>query len=272
MDEQNKPPLDWPQSMGLGDVWKAMASARNEEWSAICKDRNAIVGPLKARIGPGMDATTLNLLWHCNRLFIDGIGSMEFVARDLEREGDPRLRQSLEAWRRETESVKTLIEQALSSRQAPAPPLPATPPAIQPATDLDALENRRLAEFNAIYNEMLAAVKPIQAAIDASYQGGFVDRSPLFSSIYNHYQVFLNRIAQLAPAAQDLSDRGRPRLMQSIQAQKTDVEGACKKIQEIVADGVATNRKMAQIAQETNKAIVDSMLSINDGWKKTFNR
>jgi uncharacterized protein YoaH (UPF0181 family) len=60
--------------------------------------------------------------------------------------------------------------------------------------------------------------------------------------------------------------------MQSIQAQKTDVEGACKKIQEIVADGVATNRKMAQIAQETNKAIVDSMLSINDGWKKTFNR
>src|ERR1039458_5269099 len=95
--------------------------------------------------------------------------------------------------------------------------------------------------FNTSYREMRAAVNAINAQIDAGRGNISFDNSPLYSSVYDHYQRFLNRIAQLEAAAKELAAQGQPQLMQSMQAQKADVEKACEIIKQMLGAQQANN-------------------------------
>jgi hypothetical protein len=102
--------------------------------------------------------------------------------------------------------------------------------------------------FNTICNEMDAVVNPILAQIDASRGNIWVDTSPLFNSIYDHYQHFLTRIAQLEPAAKELTVQDQPQLMQLVQAKKADVEKCSEIIEQILARRQASNMDRLKIA------------------------
>jgi hypothetical protein len=140
----------------------------------------------------------------------------------------------------------------------------------QPGYDDELLEKQAFAEMTTIINERDAAIRPIWAMIDASHGNMFADPVPLYSSLYNQHRNFLARIAKLAAPAQELADRGCSRLKQSLEPHKTDSEGACRIIQQMLAAEASQAQSLQQIAWETNKKLVDSQLGINTGWKKVF--
>jgi len=160
------------------------------------------------------------------------------------------------------ESLNRFMKLGMSQPTAPAPPQ---------ASVLDALENGKIGELAAICNRRDHAVNSLRATIDASRMANpFADTAPLYRAVIQRYQEFLNQIAALGDSAQDLQSRGFPALGQMLAAQKSDVEGAVKKVQEILGDNAAAWKGMNQIAQDTNKQILDSMLKMNLDWKKTF--
>jgi len=146
------------------------------------------------------------------------------------------------------------------------PPLPAADPG-----GLDMLENGKVSELTALCSQRDTAVNSLRATLDASRRANsFADTSPLYRAVIQRYQEFLNQLAALGASAQDLQAKGRPGLAQMLEAQKADVEGAIKKVQDILGDNAATWNGMNQIAIDTNKKLLTSQLQINEGWKKTF--
>jgi hypothetical protein len=163
------------------------------------------------------------------------------------------------------ESLTRFANMDLSKFGIPQPPPSDT-------SVLDALENGKIGELTTLCSQRDTAVNSLRATLDANYQANpLADRAPFYYAISQRYQEFLNQIAALAVSAQDLQSRGRPHLSQMLDAQKADAQNALNQVQGILGANTAARNGMNQIAQDTNKQIVDSMLRINQGWKNTFN-
>ena len=102
-------------------------------WAAVCSAQASAVEPLRAQIAARMASGDLLSLWSQNEAFLQTLATFEAAAASLKEKGRPRLLESLEAWRRDTQTTSKMVQFIWNSRQvasqaaAVATPTPAAP-------------------------------------------------------------------------------------------------------------------------------------------------
>jgi hypothetical protein len=154
--------------------------------------------------------------------------AFESRAKELEAEGRPGLREWLApaVAAADKQVARDLLLIAAEKTGGGAAPR---------QTPDDATDQHYIDDFHAAWNEMNAAVTPLQAQVNASSGNIWADRIPLYNSMYAYYKRFLSRASQLEPAAKDMADRGKPELKKSIDAGIADVQNTCTMIEQTVA-------------------------------------
>jgi hypothetical protein len=102
-------------------------------------------------------------------------------------------------------------------------------------------------DFSAVVNQFKASTAALDGQLQALNQNPFADRSFLDAAYDRVYQDFLSRLATMEANIQNLADQGKPELLKSFNAWKSDTEGARAKIRDIAADRRAFNSGAIQI-------------------------
>jgi hypothetical protein len=108
-------------------------------------------------------------------------------------------------------------------------------------------------QFNAIVNQMKAAIAPLDAQRNALNQNPFADRSSLDPAYDRIYQDFLATLAGMEPTINDLAQQGKPELLKSYGLWKVDIEGARGKLREMAAGRQDFNAGALKIAAQSQQ-------------------